>query len=310
MMWGYFTDEPLDVDYILGKYSEESIFELIFSETPIIGKKYTSPFRSDVNAGCFFDYNKKGRLIFYDYADVHRDCFSAIQDYFNVGFREALALILNQTKAKKTTKNIVIPKSRRVIRYETKDYSELDKQYWLKYGITLEQLLQDKVYSILWFELDYIITPKSLCYVYTDFKSGAIKIYQPYGKHRFITNCSPNDIGGKATDDYLIITKSYKDYRVLVNYGYSSVWVQSESLFPKDLSGLSKFKYVIVFFDNDDAGFKGANTLVNKVKQYTITYSVHIDSIFGVKDISDFRFKYGNTKTKEFLEKLLNIDFI
>ena len=43
-------------------------------------------------------------------------------------------------------------------------------------------------------------------------------------KPRFVTNCTADDVGGVHSIDpfsqYIIITKSYKDYRVIKNQGF------------------------------------------------------------------------------------------
>ena len=63
------------IDYI----GSENIFKLVFGNIPLEGK-FTSPFRQDSSAGCFFwEAPESGFLIFTDYGDPHKTHYNAIE---------------------------------------------------------------------------------------------------------------------------------------------------------------------------------------------------------------------------------------
>ena len=74
-----------------------------------------------------------------------------------------------------------------------------------------------------------------------------------------------------------MITKSYKDYRVLRNLGVNVTWFQNEGAFPDNLDDIiNDYKDVIVFFDNDFTGLAASETCKyywRKGKRYTSTYT-------------------------------------
>src|SRR4029077_4179226 len=80
-----------------------------------------------------------------------------------------------------------------------------------------------------------------------------------------------NDVGNynnlPPEGELLIITKSYKDHRVLRNVGYNNViWFQNEGCIPDRwiLNNLvRRFKRIIVLFDSDYSGTMAAIKLCN-----------------------------------------------
>jgi len=66
----------------------------------------------------------------------------------------------------------------------------------------------------------------------------------------------------------LIITKGYKDYRVLKNNGKNVVWFQNEGMMPNDLilnHLVNHFVNVIVWFDNDQPGITASEKVKNHI---------------------------------------------
>ena len=102
-------------------------------------------------------------------------------------------------------------------------------------------------------------------YIINDDSWGSrMKGYQPYSKSlRFFGNVDKDCIGGlwdlDNSDSDIIITKSYKDWRVLKNRGFQVIWFQNEGMIP-DLKLLKGFKHrtFTILFDNDKAGIKAA----------------------------------------------------
>lgn len=329
----------LDKNKILEIVDEESIFEMVFGFRPKEFEYITSPFRDDSKPGCWFEYSISGKLKFVDWASnyvlngakiVSIDCFDAVKLHYNLSnFYETLEFIYKhliegkeiterQTPKKKAEKREKTPTT---IHVETREFNQRDAQFWKKYGISSANLREDKVFAVKKYQIlnskssGKIINTFGLSYAYTDFEDDKKKIYSPYASKigKFITNCGKDDVGGVSSlpeeGDKLIISKSYKDYRVLRNQGYNAVWFQNEGMFPTPftlLPILFGFKEIIVFFDNDRAGIDSSKRLVEYIKGLDRTLSVReisLPIIPGIKDPSDFIHKKGKEKLNEFLKK-------
>jgi hypothetical protein len=307
---------------ILSLVTQEEIFELVFKYKPQEFEYVVSPLRPDDDPGCWFTLHDNGVLYFVDFGGNrrHSDCFNIVQDYFKIpNFYLTLEFIYNslirgKTELKPIQKQEKVQKETKKkvkLLIEARPFEARDGQFWSPYGIKKKDLIEDKVFPInRLFALNtktgsHAIDCRDLAYAYTDFSDSRKKIYFPLreGKRRFITNCSQNDVGGiNSLAPYgseLIITKGYKDYRVLKNSGKNVVWFQNEGMIPNNLiiNQLVKHFYsIIVWFDNDHAGI----TASEKIKQ-------HINSIapgkaknlwlpergleLGIKDPSDCRAK-------------------
>ena len=332
----------LDKDKILEIVSEEDIFEMIFGFKPKEFDYVTSPFRQDNKPGCWFEYSISGKLKFIDWASdyyvngvkmVSMDCFDAVKLYYQLtNFYDTLHFIYNHLiQGKEITADKLVKKEKSVkkreknkssILIETREFDFRDANFWKKYGISSQQLLEDKVFALKKYKI--INTTKAnrairclgVSYAYTDFEDGKKKIYSPFAsKHgKFITNCGKDDIGGlKALSEKgekLIITKSYKDYRVLRNQGYDSIWFQNEGMFPTSftlLPILARFEETIVFFDNDRAGIDASEKLIEYIS--SINNSTRVRSICTpnpkIKDPSDFIHLKGEKELNEFLKTVI-----
>ena len=328
----------LDKDRILEYVSEEDIFEIVFGFKPTEFDYITSPFRNDNNPGCWFEYSISGKLKFIDWASeyyingvkmVNIDCFDAVKLYYNLpNFYDTLEFIYKHLIEGKeiTAKNINskkgIPKEKckTEIKIETREFDYRDQLFWEKYKISSQNLKDDKVFAIRKYQIikakssNKVIRVFKISYAYTDFEDGKKKIYSPYANKRgkFITNCGKDDIGGFRTlrgGKKLIITKSYKDYRVLKNQDYQVIWFQNEGMFPTPfvlLPILSDFEEIIVFFDNDRAGKDASARLVEYLISLNSTLKVRnicLPEYLGVKDPSDLVHRRGIKQLNEFLKE-------
>ena len=345
------TDDIVDSGFIskgkiLEYVSEKDIFELVFGFKPEEFEYVTSPFREDMSPGCWFEVDlNTNKLRFTDFADsriirgvkmMNIDCFDAVKIYYDLpSFYKTLEFIKAKLIDGKDIKHdIVVHKAvthqKRVdkkkvkILISTRDFYLPDKCFWLdRYGITKENLIEDKVFPIRKFKLintksgDHTFRTEDIAYAYTEFKSGNKKIYRPYKKDnkKFITNCNADDIGGMNTKvksgRLLIITKSYKDYRVLRNLGLNVRWLQNEGMFPKSTDFwdlLNNFDKVIVFFDNDEAGIKAMETLVlliNERLNNNKAEGLHLPVTLlekGITDPSDMVHKINEKELINFLK--------
>lgn len=332
----------INKDKLLQYVSEEDIFELVFGYKPIPYDYVTSPLRKDNNPGCYFDFRPNGRLCFVDFGGniringrdmVNIDCFDAVQLYYNftnlystLEFIYKKLILGSNIKRQPKINNIKRQPKRKKkteILITTRTLQKKDQLYWEEYGITKQNLIEDNVFPITGYTVkngkngDYHRRIYDLCYAYTDFEEGRKKIYRPYqkGKNKFLTNCKASDVGGinklSFAGHNLVISKSYKDYRVLKNLGLDVVWFQNEGMFPEEslLKSLCMtFDYVTVFFDNDETGIKTATKLVDLINSY---YSGKAEKIYlptsllkhNVKDPSDFYKKYNEKLLIRFLKE-------
>jgi 5S rRNA maturation endonuclease (ribonuclease M5) len=162
----------------------------------------------------------------------------------------------------------------------------------------------DEVFPIIWYKIyskklkEYVvIRPNTRAYLVGNFDERK-KFYTPdkKGKGKWATNCTQNDIWGikdlPLKGKTLIISKSYKDYRVLKNQGLVVIAFQNEGMMPNDeilKPLLERFEEVIVLFDNDRAGIESAEKVVdyiNGIYPRKARY-VHLDMSLQKQRISD-----------------------
>ena len=329
----------IDKEKILSYVSEEEIFELVFGFKPVEYDYTCSPFREDTNPGCWFERSlHNNKLIFIDYGDPlfnSQDCFSCVKRYFKLSnFYQTLLFIKSNlidhkgtlvkiNREKDKVEFIPTEKVRVQIYIKPRNFIQSDKMIWFKYGITRKQLVEDKVIPVSKFTLrgtkkgDITSTVFSNCYAYTDFEGNRKKLYSPYkkGKGKFITNCGRNDVGGInsiTNSTQIIITKSYKDWRVLKNEGVNSVWFQNEGMIPEDdllFSFLSNYSDIVIFFDNDSTGLIATKKVVEKVNSLLpdTARSIYLPEELLPKKIKDASDMYY-IKSKEELRLFLTVN--
>lgn len=337
----------IDVNYILSLISEAEIFSIVFGIIPENGMYITSPFRNDTNPGCYFKLHNE-QLIFYDWANNSNyitktgniidmrfiNCFQAVQIYYDLpSFFDTLQFILNWVKHNKfdivtSSKPNFVFHQKSIDRYENnslsiyvnqRDFTVFDRDYWKQYGISSQNLIDDNIHSISRYVItkngestEHIFKHYELAYQLSNIQNKT-KLYFPKSKYRFISTYKANDIGCfnslVETGDLLVITKSYKDCRVLRNFGLNSVWFQNEIVIPKgeQIDNLfGRFKKIIIFYDNDETGINGAK----KLKEYYKSIyknSIHIVRLKlsylkeNITDISDLYFKKGKESVNEFI---------
>jgi hypothetical protein len=289
---------------ILQLVSQEEIFKLVFGFIPVEFDLVQSPLRKDRTPGCWFEYHME-KLRFIDFANSNvvkgiklsnMDCFDMVTVYFNLpNFYLTLEFIYNSLiKGKEISRPIVNntgiikeAKPKVKILIESRPFSIADRDYWKQYNIKKKDLIEDKVFPVKKFyalntRAGHIISDcHDLAFSYNDFPEARKKLYFPMrtGKQRFLTNCTKNDIGGITSlltyGKELIITKAYKDYRVLKNSGKNVIWFQNEGMIPNDTiinKLVNHFENIIVWFDNDQAGI----TASEKIK-------LHINNIVPCK---------------------------
>lgn len=340
-MYGYCIYTPINTEEILKRIRQEDIFKIVFEDIDL-NKKYTAPYRDDKEAGCWFHYYEDV-LYFTDFASnpINLTCFGLLQKVFNKSFKEVLELINshfklglgNSTSQPKQVKFEPIKIKKQIVKKQIKNilayirpFEQRDIKYWSQYGITIEQLKSDKVYAISNFKAinkegkTFLSSTPDIAYAYTDFENNKLKIYRPNKKEfKWFTNLNQNDVGNVNSVkcvDYIIITKSYKDCRVLRNLGYNSIWFQNEGQFPNKIilnSLLYSFNSIYIWFDNDTTGMSMSNVLKETIKNIFPDKTIKIILIppilfrnQGIKDPSDYYKTLGKEKLKEFIKNIIN----
>ena len=345
-MSGYVYKESrvfISKEDILLSVTQEEIFKVVFGYLPEQHRYSTSPFREDNTPDCYFEWYKD-TLYFIDWAEPihkrhHRDCFNAIQDYHGVSFYKALEIIndhfkLNLLSGHHDDSDYVKGKKAEIKekKEQKKTFKEMpfkarvfnsgvDGDYWLPFEISRSNLFSDDVFPIIWYKVysrklkNYvIIRPQTRSYLVGNF-GERVKFYTPdkKGKGKWATNCNQNDVWGindlPLRGKTLIITKSYKDWRVLKNQGLTVIGFQNEGMIPDDeilIPLLERFKDIVILFDNDRAGIEAAQRIVdmiNTVYPRKARY-VHLNSSLQrsqISDPADLISKKGKELLTEFL---------
>jgi hypothetical protein len=329
----------IDKDKILKYVSEEDIFELVFNFKPQEFDYVTSPFREDNTPGCWFQYTPSGKLKFTDFGSqiyinntkmTSIDCFDAVKIFYNLSnLYQTLDFIkkhlIDGKQLSERGNFSLIKKDKRKIEifFEAREFNYKDKQYFKKYEISRQNLIDDKVFAVKRFKIinskygDFSSRTYDLCYAHTDFQDSRKKLHRPnqIGKNRFLTNCNQNDIYGINNlinfGELLIISKSYKDYRVLKNQGLNVIAFQNEGMIPSNdilLPILKRFTHVVVFFDNDKTGIEAGKKVSDYINSYFPGKSRYIYlnedlNNYSITDPSDLIHKKNKQELINFLKQ-------
>lgn len=329
-MFGSYNDEYLsNRAEIYLKYDQRRVFRLVFGFLPDVGIKYYSPFRDDNRPGASFQYY--GNVLkFTDFADNRiikgirlscMDCVDAISIYHNKSYTESIKYIVENISKSEINADIFLSrvKTKTKIHIYPTDFLIQDKKFWDPYGISKLNLIEDKVFRICSFNmankakgLNYTKHLTEIAYAYTDFKNS-MKLYLPHNTNRFYTNCTEDDIGGidkvEKGCSYIVITKSYKDWRVLKNLGVNCIWLQNEGMIPKLLAFytlLRTCKKIYILFDNDTPGIEASDKLRNHLSTMKIeSKSIYMPVLSQISDPADYRKFKGETKLISLLQTLI-----
>ena len=322
-----FTFEPkITKGYLLSKYSEETYMEYYLG---IKVKKglFRSPLRKDNTPTCSFYRNKSGELIFHDFSgDFYGNFINVVMRKYNVSYYKAIDIIAEDfgfTNNTSTT-HIAIQESQSKIkksdpaniRIEIKDFNKKELSWWKEYGITKEILNKFHVYSCknVFLNGELVNTNNNnLIFGYYGGKKDKLELWRIYfpGRttYRFLTNWPSSKIQGfnelPKEGKLLVITKSLKDCMTLYSLGIPAIAPNSENIFINDntLENLkSRFKYVVVMYDNDQAGISNMRKIKKKHPELLYYF---IPRKYEAKDISDFYKKYKKKKTINFIKEVI-----
>ena len=311
-------NDIITLDDILSKVTEYDIYSKYIGHFKI-GLIYNSPFRKDKNPSFGIFYSKKsGRLLFKDHGtgecgDVIKfvSLYTGITNYNDILNRIVKDLNITNNTVLKASKEYKIP-TETVIGVVRQDWTDVDKQYWSQFGITIDTLKKFNVSSIKYYLCNGIVkaiykdtNPMYAYKVYNHFK-----IYRPFADKytKWRNNLTEIDIQGyeqlPESSNLLIITKSLKDVMCLYEMGYTAISPSSESTFIPDkvLKQLKKrFKRILICFDRDASGVKN----MRKISLKTGLNGFLVHKKYKSKDISDAVKNNGFEEIKQWLNKIL-----
>ena len=327
-----FVLEPeITKNYLLSKFPAETYMEYYLG-IPVKKGLFKSPLRNDDNPTCSFYKNSSGDLIFKDFrGDFYGNFINVVMYKYGCSYYSALRIIANDfgfiknpnlsKHSGKININVenIEEKTSAKIGVEIKNFTSREIDWWLKFGITDKILKKFNVFSCktIFLNENYFAesNESNPAFGYYGGKMNGLELWRVYfpkrKNFRFISNYPSKKIQGfkqlPKNGSLLIITKSLKDVMCLHSFGISAIAPCSENLFISDsvLEDLkSRFKYIVVFYDNDYAGIFNMNK-IKKLHPELIYY--YLPRHLGAKDISDYTKEYGISKTKDFIkEQIIN----
>lgn len=262
-------------------------------------RKVSSPFRKDPSPSLAF-YEQDGEILWTDFGMPvrhRRDGIGFVMTLFNEHYKEAINRIYSDIIAN----NVIPPRINKdnvrsnVPNVRVREYfSSSEKQYWLQYGITYQDLLSENIYALQSLSYDdrlvFQSTMKSPKYQY-HFDVNSFKIYMPLERvERFRSYNISTVIERYNTlprnGDTLIITSSTKDALVIKKLGYHSCAPTGETSLRPILNKYSelsyRFKNIYIMLDNDPTGRHSTSYL----EAYSNWRWKKIP-FYGAKDVSD-----------------------
>lgn len=283
------------------------------------------------NASLNITIDSNGKVLWYDFGyDIGGDAFELVKFKFSfTNFNQVLEKINKDFKIGLINDYSGSDNTDTIIQYKKDKSSSLERtkifldespwrlhhlDYWYQFGITKKVLESFNVVPCnrVYVGFKYYITSSKNFPIFAyKYSSGRVRIYMPYAEKgkKFLGTATIEDIQGwdqlqKSGGFNLVITKSQKDVMLINSLNLNSFAPASENA-AINLGVIRPvvFKYInkFILFDNDDAGKAGASRLSS-----ALGIRAHfIDENLGVKDISEFYFKFGRRRTIEFLHEHL-----
>lgn len=322
-MYSTSTAITMSLRDLLEKVSDIDIYTYYIGDFKL-GQLMNSPLRSDDHMPSFAIFRgRNGNLMFKDHGiGVSGNALKFIKELKGIDSRDELERELlrivrrmnpNQHIATRNYVNSVDsgPTDIGIVR---QPFTQVDKEYWKQFHISIDTLKKFNVFSIKYFLCNRVVrgTYKETNPVYAYKVYDKFKIYRPlaskYTKWR--TNLTNRHVQGLAElpqegGNLLIITKSLKDVMCLYEMGFYAISAASETTFiPEDIlqSLRSKWKHIVILYDRDATGMR-------KSREYSKTYkfkAVFVNKRYNAKDISDAVKTNGFDEIKTWLSKTLN----
>lgn len=308
---------------LLDKVDDYTIFSYYLGQFKV-NKLMNSPLRTDDRMPSFAIFKgSNGALLFKDHGTGEAgNALKFIKLYKHIETREELERELlrivksvnpNMNTRKNTYEYSTIPKETE-IGIVRQPFTQVDKDYWKQFHISLSTLKKFNVFSIKYFLCNRVVrgTYKDTNPMYAYKVFDRFKIYRPlaskYTKWR--TNLTNRHVQGlaelpKEGGNLLIITKSLKDVMCLYEMGFYAISASSETTFiPDDILAYlkKKWKHIVIIYDRDRTGILKARGYSRMYK----LYPVFVNKRFHAKDVSDAVKANGFQVIKDWLIKTLD----
>jgi hypothetical protein len=334
--------KPLTKEHLMKQVSDVQIYQFYLGQEIGIQSSISSPFREDKNPSFGFFIGISGEICWKDFKIGTGDCIDFVKQMFGLNFNEALVKIVQDFDLtdefefkpldvpKTNNEKIQVDRMNSVKRLsefkridiKTRKAQLYDIEFWLRFGITKQTLIQYNVTPIEYYFINgNIIKTDKYAYAFIEFKDGkeTYKIYQPFNKeYKWINNHNDSvwqgwvqlpEEGGR-----LIITKSLKDVMSINEVlNTPAVALQSESVLPKEkiVAELhSRFDEIYIFYDNDFDKDKNWGEIYSKrLASEFHFYHVQIPDKYKCKDFSDLVDKYGAVRSKKLWDDEISIPY-
>ena len=323
-MYSTRTAITMSLKDLLDKLDDYDIYSYYVGQFKI-GKLFNSPLRSDDKNPSFAIFKgMNGKLFFKDHGSGEGgNAIKFVKLYKGIQTRDELEreLLRIVRKMNPNSGNAIRTYSYSVdsgptdIGIVRQPFTDVDKQYWKQFHISLDTLKKFQVFSIKYFLCNRVVrgTYKENSPMYAYKVDDKFKIYRPlaskYTKWR--TNLTNWNVQGlseipKEGGNLLIITKSLKDVMCLYEMGFNAIAASSETTFIPDniLQSLrSKWKHIVIIYDRDKTGMLEARKYS---KQYKLD-AIFVHKKFKAKDVSDAVKNNSFADVKKWLTKTLSV---
>lgn len=288
-----------------------------------------SPIREDPNPSLRVLRTNSGGVILYDFGSgISFSIYDLLSKIWDLNFNDVVDRIYNEMVIEKKVNTSIIRYNNKknkstkndnaIYNVKIRKFRDYDLDYWGKYGITQSHLEWANIFPISHIfvskqDRKSVIPAERYAYVYLEFKDKvpSFKIYQPFSdKFKWMSQHDQSvwDLWDKMPPkmNLLFITKSRKDaVCIKANLGYNAISMQGEGYIPKNVvvsELLNRAKKIVILYDNDDTGIKRGK-FIHELFNGSLNFV--IDKSYGVKDISDFREKYGKDATINLINNFL-----
>ena len=323
-MYSTRTAITMSLKDLLDKLDDYDIYSYYVGQFKI-GKLFNSPLRSDDKNPSFAIFKgMNGKLFFKDHGSGEGgNAIKFVKLYKGIQTRDELEreLLRIVRKMNPNSGNAIRTYSYSVdsgptdIGIVRQPFTDVDKQYWKQFHISLDTLKKFQVFSIKYFLCNRVVrgTYKENSPMYAYKVDDKFKIYRPlaskYTKWR--TNLTNRNVQGlseipKEGGNLLIITKSLKDVMCLYEMGFNAIAASSETTFIPDeiLQSLrSKWKHIVILYDRDKTGMLESRKYS---RQYKLD-AIFVHKKFKAKDISDAVKNNSFADVKKWLTKTLSV---
>ena len=321
-MYSTRTAITMSLKDLLDKLTDYDIYSYYVGQFKI-GKLFNSPLRSDDKNPSFAIFKgMNGGLFFKDHGSGEGgNAIKFVKLYKNINTKDELEreLLRIVRKMNPNSGNAIRTYSYSVdsgptdIGIVRQPFTDVDKQYWKQFHISIDTLRKFQVFSIKYFLCNRVVrgTYKETNPMYAYKVDDKFKIYRPlaskYTKWR--TNLTNRNVQGLSElpvegGNLLIITKSLKDVMCLYEMGFNAIAASSETTFiPDDIldSLRHKWKNVIMLYDRDKTGMLESRKYS---KQYKLD-ALFVHKRFKAKDISDAVKDNSYNEVKQWLTQTL-----